>query len=1039
MKKCLSVLLALVMLLGVLPLSPHISANEVSGESDDGVFWKLLDVPETESFYNYAKKNVGWLTRLGMSKSTDPLSQEATYTSGDPSGLFTRKSGDEYFVIFNPAEEYNSNGKLKEANGGVMYNTLSGRGLTEDGEAKLGVPEGITAEDATYMAVRFKISGGTAEQYSSVSFRLGDAGFIALTNAYLIDKTTGAVSNSHLSGNLLGITGEFDGWLMIPWNSLSLSQREFIQSTGGTIQCYFHSELCTTASHGKDTASDWHDKILWLGDVALVDDEAQFLQTYADKAVAEKGMTFSASDMHVIRGAFEQMPNTFQATMRFPADYHPSFRGGVILGNNGYERENLNFQIAANGHPQIYARHDGTAYTMTFDQVNVYTGEWMHVAVVNDSEARTMTCYVNGVAAQTIEGCIPSFISEQAGVLGGDVRNGNSNYFTGELGTVVLYTQARDAAEIAIDAQQFANGSPLAAWDLTKQTTDDVIVDESGNGYAIQKGTVWMTDAGTEIESDYSFALVGDTQIVNRYYADRLPLIYDWILDNKESKNIQYVMGLGDITDADAAREWTDAAREHAKLDGVIPYSLVRGNHDSFEKFNATFDTAPYNESFDGKYGEGVADTWREVTVNGMQYLIFALDIGASDEVLAWASDVIEEHPYHNVIVTTHVYLNSDGHPVPSTHNDRASKYSVHDNPNEAEEIWDKFISKHENIVLVISGHISSNVVVATQREGDHGNVVTELLVDPQGLDKNIGGTGMVTLLHFSDQGKRVQVETVSTANGLHYMPYNQFALDIPASEPHFHAYEKDGAVVTVEPTCTEDGHTTKTCDTCGRATVTKKPATGHTYADLLDSVCDTCGGSRSAGDGIVGMLPIRSVYQYVGGAQDTTQLGAAENSAIYAANGKVYTALRIPGRYVTASADFSTVVLDGVTYPIEERGIILGKEGQTLTVDSPNKVSVNSNFNSTYWEYDASTKTVTYTALVKNITRENKDVRFIARSYVKVRVNGTVQIVYSDTSPSFSPQGIYDNMANNLLAQGKVAPTWFTLDGIDDGVVDLG
>jgi len=374
------------------------------GESDTGVFWKLLDVPETESFYNYANKHVGWLTRLGMSKSTDPLSQEATYTSGDPSGLFTRKSGDEYFVIFNPREEYDGNGKLKEANGGVMYNTLSGRGLAEDGEAKMGVPEGITAADATYMAIRFKITGGTAEQYSSVSFRLGDASFIVLTNAYLIDKTTGAVSNPNLSGNLLGITGEFDGWLMIPWHSLYLAQREFIQSTGGTIQCYFHSELCTTASHGKDTASDWREKILWLGDVMLVDDEAQFLKTYADKVVAEKGMTFSDSDMHVIRGAFQQMPNTFEATMRFPADYHPSFRGGVVIGNNGYKRENLNFQIAANGHPQIYARHDGTAYTMTFDEVNVYTGESTHIAIVNDSQAQTMTCYVNGVAAQTIEG-----------------------------------------------------------------------------------------------------------------------------------------------------------------------------------------------------------------------------------------------------------------------------------------------------------------------------------------------------------------------------------------------------------------------------------------------------------------------------------------------------------------------------------------------------------------------------------------------------------------------------------------------------------
>ncbi len=709
-----------------------------------------------------------------------------------------------------------------------------------------------------------------------------------------------------------------------------------------------------------------------------------------------------------------------------------------MIGNNGYKRENLNFQIADNGHPQIYARHDGATYTMTFDEVNVYTGEWTHIAIVNDSQSQTMTCYVNGEAAQTIEGCIPSFVSEQAGVLGGDARNGNSNYFTGELSSVVLYTQARDAAEIAIDAQQFANGSPLAAWDLTKQTQDDVIVDESGNGYAIQKGTVWMTDAAPETESDYSFVLVGDTQIVNRYYADRLPPIYDWILDNKESKKIQYVMGLGDITDADATREWTDAAREYAKLDGVVPYSLLRGNHDGYDSFNATFDTAPYNESFDGKYGEGVADTWRELTVNGIPYLIFALDIGASDAVLAWASDVIEAHPFHNVIVTTHVYLNADGHPVPSDHNDRASKYSVHDNPNEADEIWDKFISKHDNIVMVISGHISSNVVVATQREGDNGNVVTEILVDPQGLDKNIGGTGMLTLLNFSDGGRTVNVETVSTVTGQHYMAYNQFTLEVPVWQPHTHGCDREDGVETVAPTCTEDGHTTYTCDVCGRVIVEELPATGHSYVDVLDGDCGVCGHQREVDEGVEGMIPIHSAYQYVGGDKDKTQLGAAANSAIYSANGKEYTALRIPGKYVTDSADFSTVVLDGVTYPIEERGIILGREGQALTVDSPNKVSITDGFKKQYWEYDASSKTVTYTALVKNITLENKDTRFIARSYVKVRVNGTVQIVYSDTTVAFSPQNIYNNTVKALQAQGKTAPTWFSLDGFDDGVIEL-
>ena len=66
----------------------------------------------------------------------------------------------------------------------------------------------------------------------------------------------------------------------------------------------------------------------------------------------------------------------------------------------------------------------------------------------------------------------------------------------------------------------------------------------------------------------YSFALVGDTQNLNYidaqnyaaakaenpdltyadYTAANMRTLYSWIIANKDAKNIQYVMGLGDIT-----------------------------------------------------------------------------------------------------------------------------------------------------------------------------------------------------------------------------------------------------------------------------------------------------------------------------------------------------------------------------------------------------------------------------------------------------------------------------------------------------------
>ena len=77
-----------------------------------------------------------------------------------------------------------------------------------------------------------------------------------------------------------------------------------------------------------------------------------------------------------------------------------------------------------------------------------------------------------------------------------------------------------------------------------------------------------------------------------------LKKVYDWILSNRNSKKIKYVMGLGDITDSynktyassynaetgysfDTKTEWDIAYEQLSRLDGIIPYSIVRGNHDS--------------------------------------------------------------------------------------------------------------------------------------------------------------------------------------------------------------------------------------------------------------------------------------------------------------------------------------------------------------------------------------------------------------------------------------------------------------------------
>jgi hypothetical protein len=93
--------------------------------------------------------------------------------------------------------------------------------------------------------------------------------------------------------------------------------------------------------------------------------------------------------------------------------------------------------------------------------------------------------------------------------------------------------------------------------------------------------------------------------------------------------------------------------------------------------------------------------------------------------------------------------------------------------------MWDKLVSKHENIVLVLSGHDPCDQIIMTKTKGEKGNTVTQMLIDPQGVDAAQGATGMVAMFYFSEDGSKLRVEYYSTVKEQYLMPENQFETEI--------------------------------------------------------------------------------------------------------------------------------------------------------------------------------------------------------------------------------------------------------------------
>lgn len=358
---------------------------------------------------------------------------------------------------------------------------------------------------------------------------------------------------------------------------------------------------------------------------------------------------------------------------------------------------------------------------------------------------------------------------------------------------------------------------------------------------------VWLKEQDKEPVTDYaySFVAVGDTQIVCERHPEQMADLYDWIVEHVESKKIAYVFGLGDITNSSTVAEWTVAKREIGKLNGVVPYSIIRGNHDKKAGYHNTFAKDAYLAQFEGFYQEGKADnTWRTFSVAGVDYLFVTLDYGASDDILNWAGEAIAAHPHHRVIISTHAYMHRNGVRLsPAVTTVTPNPNNLQDGSvNHGQQMWDKLFSKYENIFMILSGHISTENVEMSTAQGDHGNTVYQFLIDPQGVDATIGATGIIAILYFSEDGRTVTVEQFSTVREQYYRSSSQFSFEIPAYDAHtFTNYVSDD-----NATCIAHGTKTAVCDGCAVThTVEDDGALApHSYAD---GVCVVCGAAQPA------------------------------------------------------------------------------------------------------------------------------------------------------------------------------------------------
>jgi hypothetical protein len=260
----------------------------------------------------------------------------------------------------------------------------------------------------------------------------------------------------------------------------------------------------------------------------------------------------------------------------------------------------------------------------------------------------------------------------------------------------------------------------------------------------------------------FSMVVLPDIQYLTLGNAHILEDMIDFILDDQRLRSIRFVVQEGDITHNNTDDEWVVATTQFGRLHGVVPYAVCVGNHDMRDSdvdrdtglFNTHFGPSGYSEqpTFAGRRQDDVIDDhFHTFRVADVDWLVLSLSWNPRPDALAWADEVLADHPTHRVIALTHAHLGPDG-----------TRTTI------GERIWEGALRGHPNVSFVLNGHYTGGEAARSVGEGDDGNAVQEIFSNYQ--TRPLGGSGILRLMAFDPDARTVEVETFS--------PFTDLVLD---------------------------------------------------------------------------------------------------------------------------------------------------------------------------------------------------------------------------------------------------------------------
>lgn len=267
-------------------------------------------------------------------------------------------------------------------------------------------------------------------------------------------------------------------------------------------------------------------------------------------------------------------------------------------------------------------------------------------------------------------------------------------------------------------------------------------------------------------EKDKSFTVM----IISSSYEDQdiLSKQTEWMKENVKKMGIVLVIHTGDAVQNNTEQEWNRVSESIGRFEGVVPYLLVAGNHETFvnegrhgpnrdtSMLNKYMPVSRYSDKtwYGGCMDEGSENMFFLMDIEGMKFLLLSIEFAPRVEILDWANKVVLEHDDRRIIVVTHSYILS----ADSKFNFKLDPLKYNQENTNRDEMWERFVSKHQNIFLVLSSHYFT-----VRREtsiGKNGNKVHQVMACYLNDEDKL--KGWLRIAKFCPKQDKIQFRTYS-------------------------------------------------------------------------------------------------------------------------------------------------------------------------------------------------------------------------------------------------------------------------------------